>query len=300
MRSVIVGLGVLLTASAAQAQILFTEDFEPKVIFPGPLAPQNSWTVPAGLGFNVHGYPGNPLGAPANPLGGEQFAGGGPGADFVRAQHVVSFVAEETTITWDLHVRPWAVAPPAVALDNIGSVSMQSSAGAGVRGGTQSLMVWNADDPNDPNDPPIGADGWDNFYQVHDAAGAALGFGAPGPEWQHLQHDRWYRNSAVINLNTGVFRLASITDLTTNTTTTVDMAVAFGGTVYLNGGAGNIEGLPLATALRFFAGGGGTIPVPPENQGNRIAFDNLVISIPTPGAASLLGLGLLAGLRRRR
>lgn len=128
---------------------------------------------------------------------------------------------------------------------------------------------------------------WNAFYLPFDAAGNLFPQpgASPGPEWEELALDHWYRSSTTFDLDTNLITEVSIKDLVTGDSATFNPEEW-----YLGGGAGG--GLPPPSGFRFFAGS-------TDFAGNTLAFDNLGI-IPEPATLSLLALAGLVGLRRRR
>ncbi len=290
----LVGLTVLLAASAANAQ--YASDFEPETYGPFPLTNgfggggQDGWYNPvAGSNdWTVYNYVGNPQGVVQNPQGSTQFAYGALVTNLGRAQHTATILGTNSyTLTFDQCVLPWNGAPPEVAQNNIASFSLQPSATAR---SFQTLSIW-----QDVNNP---AAGWQQAIGAVDNAGSgahAVSFFTVGAAWQNLQTNHWYRFSETFDMGGNMLTSASVTDLHTNAITTVNLV---GAGLFLTGGSGNVLGYTLPTDLRMFAGGGSGAPT---SAGNRIGMDNVNLSIvPAPGAAGLLGLGLLAASRRRR
>jgi hypothetical protein len=241
-------------------------------------AGQSGWYTPAvagTLGKEIYSYAGNALGLPANPTGGAQFIGGrsAGGTAFPRAQYNTTFGAGLWSISYDIAVGFNGTLPSA---DNLGSFSLNDQ--TQVQGTYKQFIALNR--WMDNNNTALG---WRAEYNVVNAAGAALNNQSPGAAWNNLLTDRWYRQTTVFSFTTNEIVSVSLTDLSTNTTNTVNPAGW-----YLTGGAASA--LPLPGAVRFFTGG---------NAGNITGWDNLTI-IPTPGALALLGLSGLAAARRRR
>jgi hypothetical protein len=92
---------------------------------------------------------------------------------------------------------------------------------------------------------------------------------SPGPAWQNLAVNHWYRQSTTFDFESNRVLSVSITDLDTGTTTTVAPS-----DWYMLGGASG--GAPLPTALRFFVGGD-TVTL-----GNTQGWDNLRIESGGP------------------
>ncbi len=108
----------------------------------------------------------------------------------------------------------------------------------------------------------------------------------PGAAWVGLQLNHWYRIQHTISWTTNQWLETSITDLHTNTTSTVSST-----TWYMTGGAA--PSLALPTDHRFFVGGA---------AGNAMAIDNYTVTVvPEPATFLALGAGIaLLALRRRR
>ena len=123
--------------------------------------------------------------------------------------------------------------------------------------------------------PPDDPDGWDSrpwstelddtFYEIYDASGNLLPNAyAPGTAWLGLVVDNWYHQSITFDLSLNQIISASITDLTSGITTTVDLT---------NANPPWLMFPSSASAVRFFVGGGTG-----SNPGNVMAFDNLSIT----------------------
>lgn len=238
---------------------------------------QDGWYNPVvgSTDANIYTYAGNTLGFPGNPLGNEQFIGGtsAGGSAYVRSQHDLSFAGfDEWTISYDYIVRYNGQVP---ATDNIGSVSLQPSATSNF---FQSLYQW-----VDPNT----AAAFNSNYGVYEATGTTQSFLSAGAAWQNLPLNHWFRSKAKWNFVTGRVTEVSIQDLTAGGSETVANPTDW----YLFGGANNVKGLPLPTAVRFFIGG--------TTAGNTMGFDNLNI-VPEPATMIMLGAGLALMARRRR
>lgn len=238
------------------------------------LTGQDGYYIPGGtnsIDFNVYTYSGNALGLPVNPQGGRQFvAAEGPGSPtFGRAQRDIAWPTDTAVVNYDL-LSSYNGQPPSA--NNLGSFSVQPFPGSA---SYIHLFSWT---------DPAAATNWQALYLGYDAGGALLAQpgASPGPEWENLSLDHWYRFSTSIDFSTNEVTGASITDLTTGTTTTAPLSG-----VYLEGGTAGGAGAP--TGFRFFAGGG--------VSGNITAWDNFSV-VPEPASALLLCGGLLI-LRRR-
>lgn len=234
---------------------------------------------PNSISALVYTYAGNALGLPVNPDGGEQFvAGTGPaGAVFSRSQRDVDYGSSSMfTITYDFATT---FAGKGSTAQNLGSFSTADFAAPPVASTYIHLMQWN------DVDNPVS---FNARYIAYDAAGvqfpAPYDAGSPGPEWENLLINHWYRATTTFDLDSNRITRVSILDLTTGECATFEPR-----NWYLGGGAGG--GLPDPSGFRFFAG---STSVP----GNTLAFDNTTITnCPidlngdgTVGAADLLGL----------
>lgn len=236
------------------------------------LTGQQGWMLPAGVDHNVYTYAGNAPGFVAHPTGGgAQFAGGisQGGTLLARAEHAEDFTTSNVwTVSLDFAALYNGTPPSA---QNLGSFSLQPSATARF---FQSLYTW-----EDVAVPTT----FDANYLFFDAAGVASLATLPGPEWNALVVNHWYRSSTTWDFSTNTILSVSITDLHTGTTATVNPTGWF-----LAGGASPTQ--PLPTAFRLFAGGA---------AGNTMGWDNLSV-VPEPASFIALTAGALALLRKRR
>src|ERR1700682_1957492 len=257
----LVTLGLCLAAAApAAAQI----GFEPPDYTGSSdgvlVAGQQGWYTPDVMGTQdeyVYTYDGNALGLPANTTGDTQFLGAQVSVDgsLARAQLDNDWSASTVwTVSYDIAAGFNGTLP---ARDNLGSFSLHPSTTARYFIG---LNTW-AD--------IFTAVGWNTGYLAFDPDGTMfVDPASPGPEWQNLAVDHWYRQSTTFDFDSNSITSVSITDLDTGSTATVAPTGW-----YLAGGAGG-GGMPLPTALRFFVGGGGAGAVVP---GNVMGWDNLAI-----------------------
>ena len=192
---------------------------------------------------------------PANPQGGNQFAARqatGTGV-FPRAQRDMSWGTGQWMISYDVVCN--YLGAPGFASDYIGSFSTQPYP----LGPTYiHLFSWV---------DVILHTNWNGWYYAYDAAGLihVLPGQSPGPEWDNLDLNVWYRFTTVIDYDANQITDVSITNLATGATASTTLV-----DVYLEGGSAG--GLGPATGFRFFTGAGtGTDP------DNMTAWDNLVI-----------------------
>lgn len=259
-----------ITATAI-ASADFVADFESPPYNGSPagvaLAAQDGWYVPVVTGSidnNVFTYAGNPYGFPANPDGGLQFAAGRSlgGTSFCRSQHDYDFSTSTTwCITWDFICNFDGVAP---ATHNIASFSLQPGATAPP---TNRIFIVLNTHMGDLNIPTV----WGSGYIVHNAAGTQVAQPGtyPGPEWQNLEYNVWYRQTTEVNMTENRITSVSITNLATGAAATVEPI-----DWYLGGGAAPT--LPHATSFRLFTGG--------ATAGNIAAWDNFSIASSCGGA----------------
>ncbi len=246
-----------VAATPATAQILQTGFESPDyqgsaqgVVVTG----QQGWyvpNVPGSTDQSVFTYDSNALGLPTNTFGELQFLGANvTGSDLARAQLDFDFsVASVWTASYDV-AAGFNGTPP--AMDFVGSFSLQDSLVA------RYFIAVNGWVP--------GMEGtqWIAAYIVFDAGGGQIGPLIPGPQWQNLAVNHWYRESTTFDFNSNSITVVSITDLDTGNTATFAPSGW-----YLAGGAGG-GGLPLPTGLRFFVGGG--------SPGNIQGYDNVLVA----------------------
>jgi MYXO-CTERM domain-containing protein len=284
VKSVAVVAGLAL-AAAAQAQ--YTSDFEAP-LYNGStagtlLTGQDGWYLPAVAGSQdatVHLYAGNVYGFVQNPTGGSQFAVTRFGnANSARGQHAFNFQANTVyTAAYDFCANRFGGALP--ASNNIGSFSLQPSA---TNRFFQSLFVW--DDLNTGNALDANYVYFDSNGVQNNASGLT-----PGPEWNALNLNTWYRMSTTFDFATNKILAISIDNLHDAAPATVLDTSGLGW--YMAGGANPTQ--PLPTDFRIFGSGAGS-------NVNQVGWDNISITaVPAPGALALIGLGGLVAARRRR
>ncbi len=224
------------------------------------LTGQDGFYLPAGslsVDYLVYTYSGNALGLPQNPTGGLQFVGGtGPAGDYcARAERGNDFSGGVQTVAYDFCGTFVGTAPTEQYL---GSFSLQNGTDFGA---VIHLMSWvNLDVPTTYN----------AFYVVYDAAGTmvALPGASPGPEWEGLEINHWYRSFATADPYSNRITEVGIIDLET-----MQETIYYPSDWYMEGGAAGVSAVPFA--FRLFAGGG--IP------GNTLAFDNASMThVSTP------------------
>ena len=214
---------------------------------------QQGWYLPvAGSNiFNVFTYAGNTYGISQNPQGGSQFVGGrmAGNALMARAQRDYAWADNDSwTITFDVAALYTGVLP---AVDNLGSFSLQPSTTAKY---WQYILTWQ--DVNTATAFRVG-------YLTAENGTAPGVF--PGPEWQNLPVNHWYRLTTTFRLYTNLIIECSIQDLTDGCP---EIVVQPTGWHLLLGTS------PNPTAMRCFSGG--------TTVGNVCAWDNLSIVLGPP------------------
>lgn len=270
----------LCVASAAHAQLI--SGFE-QPNFTGSAAGSSfvgveGWYQPvaSGIEHGVYTYAGNTLGLSQNPVGGNQFIGGrsSGGTSFARAQKDFDFGGGTYTIAYDMAANFDGAGDSAL---NLSSFSLQSDGAAA--GSFKSFIALN--NFIDLTDPSAG---FKAEFNVFDSAGTATNNLSPGPAWQNLDTNHWYRQVINVDFTSNQILSVTIVDLTTGMSSTANPDGWF-----MTGGSGSTLDQP--TAMRFFVGG---------SDGNIMGWDNLYV-VPAP--ASLLAFAGMAGLastRRRR
>ncbi len=285
-KAVTIVAGLALTG-AAQAQ--YATNFEPPT-YAGSAAGtaltngfggggQDGWYNPVNGSTDgkVFTYAGNAVGLVNNPTGNAQFAAvqnfGASG--FGRAQHAINFLSNTTyTASFDINFDRFGGVLPAI--NNLGSFSLQPSATSRF---WQTLYTW---------DNLATGNAYDANYVFFNAAGVQQANTLPGPDWDALRLNTWYRQSTTWDFTTNQILSVSIDNLHDAAAPVVVDVSAMGW--YLAGGANPTQAIP--TDVRFFAGGG-------ANNIHVFGFDNFEI-IPAPASMAMLALGgLFAGRRRR-
>ncbi len=216
------------------------------------LTGQDGFYLPGGtlsVDYLVYTYAGNALGLPQNPTGGLQFVSGTGPADsyYARAQRDNDFSGGAVwTIAYDFCGTFMGAGPSA---QNLGSFSLQNGTDYG---GYIHLMSW-----VNPELPTT----YNAFYLAYDAGGTlfSLPGTSPGPEWEGLEINHWYRGYNVVDFESNTITEVGIVDLET-----MQAAIYYPTDWYLEGGAAGLTYPPFG--FRFFAGGG--------IAGNTLAFDN--------------------------
>lgn len=258
----ILGAIALMFCTAAVASAGYQTGFETINGSPGGviLTGQDGYYIPSGTvstDFLCYTYSGNTYGFVQNPDGGNQFvAGRGPGGGtYARAQRDFDFFFIPGVGKFEYDIACQFVLT-GVSSDNIGSFSVREENTLGLNAYIH-LMTWV--DVNNPTN-------FNAFYLAYDAAGtqfAAPGQ-SPGPGWEGLSLNHWYRMWTTCDLVTNLIIEVGITDLTTGITN-----VANPSQWYLYGGSAGTAYLPIS--FRIFAGGG--------NDGNMTAWDNINLQI---------------------
>ena len=181
--------------------------------------------------FFVFTYAANPYGVPPNPQGGNQFAARqatGTGV-FPRAQRDITWGTGQWTVSYDVVCN--YLGAPGLEPVYVGSFSTQP-----YPGGPTYIHLFSYVDPARTN--------WNAWYYAYDAAGFTLVLPgqSPGPEWDNLDLNVWYRLTTVIDYDTNRITDVSITNLATGATASTTLV-----DVYLEGGSagyGCVEKLP--------------------------------------------------------
>jgi len=270
-----------VTGLCASAFAQFSDNFESETGSSAGtvITGQNGWYLPAGTDAFVFTYSGNTLGFPQNPSGNRQFLGNvtGSGSNPSRAQHDVTFSGGMWTVGFDFCAGYNGALP---AADNLGSFSLQTSS----TNYFQTIYQWG----NNTGTATMFNANIGHFGSTGGSGGSGISFDSPGAAWQNLPVDHWFHQTVTWSFDTGLITDTTLQDLTANGVLNDFQPTGW----YLQGGANNVNNLPLPSAVRFFAGGG---------QGNLMGYDNLAIhGVPEPASFAALGLGVFMLIRRRR
>jgi len=244
---------------------------------------QNGWYNPVSgsLDGSLYTYTGNTLGFAPNPNGQNQFLGQDEtvAQTPVRSQHDMSFGSGGVwKISFDFNGNFNGTLPTA---DNLGSVSIQPSATADY---FQTIYQWGS---NTATASGFGAN-IGHWTSAGGAGGAGIVFDSPGTAWTNLVLNHWYHQTVTWDFGSGLITDTTLQDITAGGSLNDFQPTGW----YLSGGAANILGQPLPTAVRFFASGG---------AGDLMGYDNLnVAPVPEPASLAALGIGALALIRRRK
>jgi hypothetical protein len=242
-----------LTAVAAADYVTDFEGFMAGTPVGFPLTGQDGFYIPSGttsVDYLCYFYYLNGLSIPQNPGGGMIFVAGtgpGDGSTFARGQRDIVLTSGLWKFAYDFcgHFEG------AAASNNLGSFSAQDAPNDWIH-----LFAW-----------VVGQEGvlYTAGIMAYDAAGVQFPQPGvlPGPEWDNLELDHWYRSTMMVDFSTNQVVQVAIEDLETNVETVVNVV-----DWYLEGGSGGSTA-PM-TGFRFFAGAG-------ANPGNSVAFDNLNI-----------------------
>jgi hypothetical protein len=221
------------------------------------------------------------LGFAADPTGGNNVLGltGNSSGSIDRAQHDFAFSqAAQWDVAYDLSVENLSPSGDSYGTDYIGSFSVFN-----ISASVPDFIVL------DQWDNASTSSTWTSSYYVYDAQGNPQNPAgvSPGPAWSGLLQNHFYSESIAFDRNSNEILSVSITDLTTNSTTTASPAGW-----YMSGGATTAS---APNALRF-AGLG---------PANALLVDNVSLngltSVPEPATLFLMGAGVIAlsALRRR-
>lgn len=220
---------------------------------------QQGWYVPPASSSDTSVYPyvGNARGFVTNPSGGQQFAGGGG-----RTEHAFDFSASPL---WAIALDIAMIKRPDSNTDLGGRFSLIDAGPSGF----VTTAVSYLNDPNDPNSTwRLGYTGQGN---------PDPGF-LPGPAWDGLEQNHWYRTGMTVDFANRRLVLAWILDPSTG-----DYAqYSFPNLEFANGLTPN--------AIRVFGAGGIS------------GWDNITLqAVPEPATFLLLGCGLAAiGVMKRK
>jgi hypothetical protein len=283
----------LLSASTVSGGTVY--DFEscdlgPIGVWSGPVPPTGcdgwytppTYLVPGSAQASVHAYSELPPAITADPAGGNNVLGlkangTGETVTYDRAQHNFDFSqAAEWTVTYDLSALNLSSSGNTYGTNYIGGFSVFSTSGTHA-----AFIVDNAWDNSSTSST------WSSFYCVYDAnsgPNSNCSMESPGSAWTDLLQNDWYSESTVFDENSNRILSVSITDLTTNLTTTFSP-----NGWYMFGGAAGAQFEP--NAFRF-SGLGPT---------NGMLVDNVGLDpVPEPATLFLMGMGFIALIAFRR
>ncbi len=273
---IVVAAVMLLCGTLASAQFRTSFENPPYLTAPGGLAltGQDTWynPVPAeSLDFQVfaYGVPAGYMQVPNPRPGGTQYAAGQASTaqgKFARVQRDVAWPTGKFTVWYDVATT---YAFDGSLHSNIASFgardTLANANSAYVMVYADYGYLWGTEDPNQVQCRYLG-------YDSGGAAVAQPGI-SPGPAWEPLQFNNWYRTRTSMDMATNKFTTVSIIDLHTGASSTVDLTQDpnYATQWFMDGGAaGHTQWLNF----RLFAGGG----IVPNVVGNNVsAWDNICI-----------------------
>ena len=244
---------VLALAGAAAGQ--YEQDFDTLAADPNgtDLNGQDEYYLPSvgGTTARVFTHVNNALGVAPHPTGGgTNFVGeqSQPGAIFGRSQRDMFWGTNLATVCFDFYASN-----DGSEFNNIGSFSGQPHNTPA----THRSWIILASYGLTPGVYQLGYNMFDAMSQPDPQPGRF-----PGPEWQSLELNTWYRSETVIDFNVNKVVAAAITNLATNVRADADLS---GDTYFLGGG--EINDLQFPTGFRLFSG----------SETNVVGWDNVCI-----------------------
>ncbi len=263
MRSTLAAIVIALVACAvADAQFRTPFENPPYVTVPGgaPLVGQDGWFLPVqgGTPFNVWAYadPNSPVAA--NPQGNQQFiAGISQGTNLEgRAERMVTWPnTGKWTVWYDAAAVYDVTGGPA---NNVGSFSPRPFVGGDTRNTYIHLFSFQTIPINDPNQAELDPNHYRAYFLTYlngqNNYGETLGGFDPGPAWELLEFNKWYRHATTLDFTSNTIIKVRIIDLAAQAGATADTTLDpnYPADWYLEGEGAGSAGPPQA--VRFFAG----------------------------------------------